>query len=328
MKKHFIYWVICSICLILQGCGTSVTQTGSSQDLPVNINNLLTLKHLVLDIKIGEELQQVVSSGSVDITSQTVWSIANPKIVSISSHGYFRGLAIGSTTVTASSVTDPNKYAICQVNVLAIGEIVTGNPQAERFFAVSPNRTPVFISGQTYKLYWNCPFDPNTHVRIDLYRNNTRESIITNDLSKTNMFLWSVPTSIIKGYGYKIRIANVAKAYEYFETEQTYDIYRTDGAPPLRLVSPNGGETLITGNTYVIQWNCPSTANARVNIFLHKDNIFYKQIASDITNTGNFNWQIPEDFPLGNQYTFKIFDTISSEFDFSDDAFAITGSGN
>lgn len=95
----------------------------------------------------------------------------------------------------------------------------------------------------------------------------------------------------------------------------------------LRLLYPNGGETLKLNSTITIRWSS-SGINGQIVIVLYSKGIKYLTITRGTENTGMFRWRIPANIPPGNQYRLRI--RAGSDFainDFSDRDFAITNSG-
>jgi hypothetical protein len=73
--------------------------------------------------------------------------------------------------------------------------------------------------------------------------------------------------------------------------------------PYINLISPNGGETLVSGQTYQIRWNTsPNIYSVNINYY---NNITSNTVVTDATNSGTFNWIVPA-VPAGASNQFKI----------------------
>ncbi len=85
----------------------------------------------------------------------------------------------------------------------------------------------------------------------------------------------------------------------------------------LQIVAPNGGEVLERGKTYTIKWatrlDSPADTN-KVSLNLrdgrHTEPVL--NIATDIPNQGSFEWTVPADLEIGNDYRIPIYATRSS----------------
>src|SRR3989344_3504460 len=101
--------------------------------------------------------------------------------------------------------------------------------------------------------------------------------------------------------------------------------------PSITVLSPNGGESLALGTTQTIKWNSNSKYNLRIDLTDASNSIVYN-IASNIPNTGAYNWVIPIDAgKLLGQHKILIntdpFDKSYSAQDSSDAPFSIVVAG-
>ncbi|MEK7463812.1 MAG: peptidoglycan-binding domain-containing protein [Patescibacteria group bacterium] len=102
-------------------------------------------------------------------------------------------------------------------------------------------------------------------------------------------------------------------------------------APPITILSPNGGETYKTGDVVRIAWKTTVKTDS-VTIWLSdKYGQTVREIKVPASNTGIYPWTIPQDVvPAGTTGAFKIFMNTSSpvtgqvDSDFSDSPFTIT----
>lgn len=62
------------------------------------------------------------------------------------------------------------------------------------------------------------------------------------------------------------------------------------------LLSPNGGESLVSGSTYNITWHSPSTSVSKINLFYSTDHWASSSmvIASGEANDGGYSWVVPD----------------------------------
>jgi formylglycine-generating enzyme required for sulfatase activity len=88
------------------------------------------------------------------------------------------------------------------------------------------------------------------------------------------------------------------------------------------VISPNGGEELIAGNSYMIQWETMEGI-ADVNIVYSINNgQDWNDVNNTVPNTGSYEWVVPE--VTSNQCLVRISDVNDANiFDTSDDVFTI-----
>jgi hypothetical protein len=100
-----------------------------------------------------------------------------------------------------------------------------------------------------------------------------------------------------------------------------------NGPPPpsVNVLNPNGGELWYTNTTHVISWNS-NTPGTPVKIELLASGVVERTIASSEDNDGSFQWVIPGDVPIQNEYQIHITLIDSSAEDVSDSYFSITAS--
>lgn len=77
--------------------------------------------------------------------------------------------------------------------------------------------------------------------------------------------------------------------------------------PYLKVITPNGGETLIKGQTYRIKWE-QRDVPAGVYVYILKDDRFYdgNALNSNLITSGYFDWTVPNSIPDGSNYKIEI----------------------
>jgi len=96
----------------------------------------------------------------------------------------------------------------------------------------------------------------------------------------------------------------------------------------ITVISPNGGENLIRGNSYTISW-IYAGAGSSVTIELLKGGTLNRTITTSTSigsnGSGSYNWKVPNGQTPGTDYTIRITNTTNSSFtDTSDGNFAIS----
>ncbi len=81
-------------------------------------------------------------------------------------------------------------------------------------------------------------------------------------------------------------------------------------SPSIKVISPNGGEILKEGSTYQIKWNSSSGIGkiSQINLIDINENrtssLGAYVIATNINNTGSYNWTVPQDLHLKKDFSY------------------------
>jgi PKD repeat protein len=105
-----------------------------------------------------------------------------------------------------------------------------------------------------------------------------------------------------------------------------FTIQVQDNTPPaVRVISPNGGERFYPGNVTRIRWEASDNVGvSKINIWLIQGDAQVMVIASDLPNTGYYNWTVPN--RAGANYKIRIAAVDAAgnvAYDDSDGAFEI-----
>ena len=74
----------------------------------------------------------------------------------------------------------------------------------------------------------------------------------------------------------------------------------------ITVLSPNGGEAWVTGETHTISWTPGTGANAQIDLF--KGGSLYTNIVPSTPNDGSYSWTISTGIPTGSDYQVRIAD--------------------
>ena len=93
-----------------------------------------------------------------------------------------------------------------------------------------------------------------------------------------------------------------------------------DPVQSLTVTVPNGSEIWNVGGTRTIKWVSNFTGNVIVDLY---KNEVYSQTIATVENTGEFNWKIPVEMLISEDYKIKITNSDdNTESDMSDDFFS------
>ena len=152
---------------------------------------------------------------------------------------------------------------------------------------LSPNGGETWLGGEVHNITWIS--NGVTNVKIESTTDNgfSWQTLIGSTPSAdTSYYAWS---SSVPSQYYKIRVSNVANfGIPSDESDGTFTILPE---PSIRVVSPNGGENLIAGQSHEIRWVSANIDSVKIEFTL--DNGFtWIPIIEKVKSNGLYNWYI------------------------------------
>ncbi|MCB9059407.1 MAG: VCBS repeat-containing protein [Calditrichae bacterium] len=121
-----------------------------------------------------------------------------------------------------------------------------------------------------------------------------------------------------KEYTWSVQSIDAGWAGSEFSTSATFNT----STSAITVTSPNGGEEVVTGETFNITWNVNGIANVRIDYSTDAGSNWKNIVASTAAGSGQFTWTVPND--LSNQALIRISDATDTDiFDISDNTFVI-----
>lgn len=217
-------------------------------------------------------------------------------------------------------------------------KIIAGNNSAgttpgvfdfsDAFFAItgpvvltltSPNGGENWTSGGTYPITWTDATPQN--VRIELWKGSVLSTLISE--SAASPFEWTIPASVVPGTDYKVKVISLTNPNSFDFSNATFVIGMGNY---ITVTSPNGGETLIRGCSFPIEWT--TTEPISVKIELYKGSTYNMTLCpqTDIGAT-SFAWTPSPNVINGTEYKIKVTSVTPavSGYDFSDTFLAVAG---
>ena len=98
-------------------------------------------------------------------------------------------------------------------------------------------------------------------------------------------------------------------------------------SPTVKVIQPNGGESLTAGTSYKIKWSYEGISSGYIKIELYKNGVLNRTITTSATiTTGEYNWSIPTTQVSGSDYKIRVtYTSNTSVYDESDNYFTIVG---
>ncbi|MBN2571131.1 MAG: hypothetical protein JXA68_03305, partial [Ignavibacteriales bacterium] len=120
-----------------------------------------------------------------------------------------------------------------------------------------PNGGEVLNKDVSYTITWNDYLSEN--VKIDLYKGGVFDSEIINSTLSNGSYVWTIPSGLITGADYKIRITSTTDNLIYDESDVDFSI-----RDAIEVTYPNGGEILNKNASYNITWDDNISENVRI----------------------------------------------------------------
>lgn len=255
------------------------------------------------------------SPGTDQVVTWTSANISTVKIELSTNNGSSWSTLASNIDATAGSYTllgVPNSpSALCKIRI-SESPVSTVSDQSDAVFTITPQSTisvtapnggESILSGGSTNITWvaeNLEF-----VKIEYTTNNGFTwTTITNSTESDGFYTWS-PVPAVFSTNCKIRISDAADGHPF---DVSNDVFSILAEPVIQVTAPNGGERLLSGSSYQIQWNTVTPGgNARsskkprtetddpgvtdVRIELSTDGgAVWSSITATTPNTGSYLW--------------------------------------
>lgn len=177
-----------------------------------------------------------------------------------------------------------------------------------------------FGTGQPIEITWS-KTAPSAGIVFSLYAHNENgrtliEHLVNDEI--TGSYTWN--NTSFSGQHCKIEV-NCHQAGQCHSSFSPF-YFTVSNQPLYRVVNPNGGDNLVIGSQFDIEWSSNNVTDPNVNLFLSTDNGFnWSQIATNEPNDGVFTFTVPNQ--ISNQCRIKVRGSASLGFDESDAVFSI-----
>lgn len=153
-------------------------------------------------------------------------------------------------------------------------------------------------------------------VSLDYTTDWTTYYPIATSIPSTGLYSWTIPNT--PGTQWNMRITVDATGMETYAGPFTI---AGSVQPAISVVTPNGTESLVMGNSYDITWS-DNGQTANVVIDYSVDNgTTWKPVTASIPNTNSYIWTVPDDY--SRECLVRVTDATSAASDVSDGVFSI-----
>jgi hypothetical protein len=232
---------------------------------------------------------------------------------------------------TVPSYTVGPGYSIEISSVLDPGIIDTSNATfsltndpapAGSITVTAPNGGETYLPGDTIPITWTSSGVVGSNVEI-IARGAGQTLSIHAATANDGSYNWLVPAGQPSGTNYTIEVRSTLDTAITDSSNGTFTIAPPPPANTITVVSPNGGETLVRGQTVNITWNSTGTVGSNVKIMARRGSSS-GTITSATANDGSFLWTIPPTYTFGSGMIIEISSTtVPSILDTSDTTFTI-----
>jgi CSLREA domain-containing protein len=189
----------------------------------------------------------------------------------------------------------------------------------------SPNGGETWKQRTRQTITWESSGSMGSSVAIDLYKGERFYSNIVSSTPNNGSYSWFVlPSGVHVGDDYRVRVASWSFPRVIDFSDQSFSI----SAPPLLVTSPNGGEVWERGSSQSITWAVNGDVGPNIDVILYRSyptpGGTSTYIAESVSNNLSYDWDIPADQPLGNDFSIYLKSSSNHNYyDVSDSYFSI-----
>lgn len=270
-------------------------------------------------------------SGSTKEIKWTSENVENVKIEYTTNAGATWNRIVASTpsigTYMWNNIPDVNNSLLCRVRVsdavygtpsaISADNFAIMNAGAQQIKVTSPNGLEKFPVGSSQTITWDAGGIANVKIEYTVNNGNTWNTIVASTPSN-GFYTWNpIPNTISTNC--KVRVSDASDGNPYDDSDNFFSIIP---APDIKVVSPNGGESLQSGTNTQITWNAVNIAFVKIE-YTTNGGAVWNTIVNSFASTGSYPWTIPN--VNSTQCKIRISDADNGvPFDLSDNNFSIT----
>ncbi|HOZ47183.1 MAG TPA: right-handed parallel beta-helix repeat-containing protein [Candidatus Hydrogenedentes bacterium] len=230
-------------------------------------------------------------------------------------------LGIGSPCVDTASLAEAPPADI-RGGVRPSGPGVDMGAYEAALRVYEPGANAARAVGDLWVIRWETnPAANGAFVRLALQKGGVIVCWITRKTENDGEYVWRIPRDLGPGT-YRLRVQAFEDPVDHYVGPSVRFF-----EPPVRVTSPDGGETWSWRRVQAITWESDTAAvGGFVRLGLHEGRTFLGWIALHTENDGAFLWPVPPDLPADADYRIRVqsYDDPGLR-DWSDAPFAIVG---
>ncbi len=162
-----------------------------------------------------------------------------------------------------------------------------GGGSQESITLIAPDGGEALIAGQSFAISWNATNISNVDIDFSGDGGSTWTSVATG-LNDTGSYQWTVPA--VESQQCRIRVADAADGTPSDNSNNNFSI--SSVLETVRVSAPNGGETLVSGDTFTITWSSSGLATVDID-FSGDGGSTWTSVATGLNDTGSYQWTVP-----------------------------------
>ncbi|WP_143160010.1 hypothetical protein [Chitinophaga jiangningensis] len=181
-----------------------------------------------------------------------------------------------------------------------------GRSNITRLFLKSPTGGEVLTSGNTFEVKWSSVnLEDSVKIQLSLDSGKTWQTVDRMP-AIAGTYEWTIPSKIsgtrttaarlLGEINNKCLLRVIAEEADNVisVTQQNFTIRTSENIPSLIILKPTIDDTLQTGVSYPIKWDAQNIGSSLIAIDVSDDDgATWTTIAANLTNTGNYDWQVP-----------------------------------
>ncbi|MBN1302663.1 MAG: VCBS repeat-containing protein [Melioribacteraceae bacterium] len=162
-------------------------------------------------------------------------------------------------------------------------------PASRTVTVISPNGGESWVAGSSHIIQWNSNFVNNVKIEYSI-NNGTSWNIIAASTPSAGSYNWSVPSP--PSPECLIRISDASDNFVFDISDAAFTI-APGTSSTITVVSPNGGEQLITGQSIDVQWSSANVGNVQIDYSTDNGISWAAVISSVSAAVGKYTWTVP-----------------------------------
>ena len=151
-----------------------------------------------------------------------------------------------------------------------------------------PVRAEKWYKADRAVIQWSSE-NAGNNVKIELFKANKQLFIIKAQVTNNGSYPWTIPTNLTIGKDYKIKISCIIDPTIYCLGDE----FSINQKPEFTISSPTLNQIFYKGSIVHMTWTSQYAGNwVKISI---KDGSYTRTLATNISNSGSFDWTIPND---------------------------------
>ncbi len=172
-----------------------------------------------------------------------------------------------------------------------------------------PNGQENWFTGRTYDIEWSSN-GQGSYVNIELWKGgNFLRTIVANQYASSQYYSWTIPTTIVPGSDYKIKIIQIGQSTLSDMSDNLFSI----STAKLKFEFPVANFPYIRGKKFPVFWSAPNGTNQYCKIQLYKSSSLVTEYTYITLDAGAMEITVSPTYTPGNDYYFKIVNSTTSE---------------